>query len=78
MAAPHTYDAEGWLRIGLYGSQPEIAEAYISTGSLYLATTVFLPLGLPASAPFWTEPPKPWTAQRVWNGENVSADHALE
>jgi hypothetical protein len=77
-AAPGNYDANGWLRLGLYGSQPAIAETYISTGSLYLASTVFLPLGLPASAPFWAGPPLPWTSQRVWNrGEDLPADHAL-
>ena len=39
---------EGWLRVGLGGHQPGIAEAYISTGSLYLCTAAFLPLGLSA------------------------------
>ena len=77
MAAPNTYDADGWLRIGLYGSQPDIAEPYISTGSLYLAASVFLPLGLPATAAFWAGPATPWTSQRAWNGENLGADHAL-
>lgn len=41
------YDAEGWLRIGINSSQPNLAENYISTGSLYLCTTAFLGLGLP-------------------------------
>ncbi len=77
MSAPDTYDANGWLRLGLYGSQPAIAETYISTGSLYLASTVFLPLGLPRSAPFWVNPAMPWTSQRAWGGENLPADHAL-
>ncbi len=44
--APRTFDRAGWLRIGLCGHQPEIAETYISTGSLYLCTAAFLPLGL--------------------------------
>lgn len=77
MAAPNTYDADGWLRIGLCGSQPDIAETYISTGSLYLASSVFLPLGLPATAAFWADPATPWTSQRAWSGENLAADHAL-
>ena len=34
--APETFDAGGWLRIGLSGHQPGIGETYISTGSLYL------------------------------------------
>jgi len=74
---PGTYDARGWLRLGLHGSQPALAESYISTGSLYLATTAFLPLGLPATTPFWMDPALPWTSQRAWRGENIPADHAL-
>lgn len=34
--APGTYDARGWLTVGLCGHQLEIGEMYISTGSLYL------------------------------------------
>ncbi|MFW5961820.1 MAG: DUF2264 domain-containing protein, partial [bacterium] len=67
----------GWLNIGFCGHQPEIAEAYINTGSLYLCTTVFLPLGLSAEDYFWTAKEKNWTAKKIWSGENSSADHAL-
>jgi len=49
----------------------------LSTGSLYLCLTGLLHLGLPPSAPFWTEPATPWTQQRIWGGEDVPADHAL-
>lgn len=76
--APGTFDAGGWLRIGFCGAQPEIGEAYISTGSLYLCTTGLLPLGLPASAPFWTDPDEPWTACKAWNGKNFPIDSALK
>ncbi len=77
MDAGDTFDENGWLRIGLYGSQPSIGEGYISTGSLYLATTGLLPLGLPPTHPFWTDASLPWTSVRVWSGEDVAADHAL-
>ncbi len=77
LGMPGMFDAEGWLRIGLAGAQPGLGETYISTGSLYLCTTVFLPLGLPADHPFWADPPAPWTAKRLWNGEDLPADHAL-
>ena len=77
VAAPSTYDAQGWLRIGVYGSQPDIAETYISTGSLYLASSVFVPLGLPAADPFWSGPTTRWTSQRIWAGDSMPADHAL-
>jgi len=35
-------------------------------------------LGLPPQHEFWTGAPVPWTAQRVWSGENFPADHALD
>jgi hypothetical protein len=55
-----------------------LAEGYISTGSLYLCTTAFLPLGLPPGDPFWTAPAAEWTARRAWGGADLPADHALK
>ncbi len=75
--APGTFDAQGWLTVGFCGHQPSIAESYISTGSLYLCSTVFLPLGLTSADPFWSQPAQDWTARKAWTGESVSADHAL-
>jgi hypothetical protein len=75
--APTTFDENGWLRIGFCGYQPEMAEPYISTGSCYLCSAAWLPLGLAETDPFWTGPSQPWTSKRVWNGESVAADHAL-
>jgi len=77
LEAPGTFDEQGWLRIGLCGAQPDLGEPYISTGSLYLCTTAFLPLGLPAHDPFWSDADRPWTSARIWRGENLPADHAL-
>ena len=74
--APGTFTNDGWLQIGLYGHQTEIADFYINTGSLYLCSTIFLPLGLPADDPFWTDPDEPWTAKKVWQGMDVPADHS--
>jgi len=76
LSASSTFDKEGWLRIGLAGAQPWLAEPYISTGSLYLCTLAFLPLGLPPSDPFWSSPNEDWTSKKIWSGENVRADHA--
>ena len=75
--APGTFDDDGWLRIGFCGQQPGIGENYISTGSLYLCAVAFLPLGLPASDPFWSAPAAPWTQQRAWSGQAFPIDHAL-
>jgi hypothetical protein len=73
---PGTFDAKGWLTIGFAGHQPGLGETYISTGSLYLCSAAWLPLGLPASDVFWSGSPKPWTEVKVWSGEDMKADHA--
>lgn len=76
--APGTFDDAGWLRIGFCGHQPSLAEAYISTGSLYLCAAALLPLGLPPAHPFWSMPATRWTSQRLWFGDiSLPADHAL-
>jgi hypothetical protein len=77
MEAPGTFDEEGWLKIGFCGSQPELGEAYISTGSLYLCSTGLLPLGLPATNPFWSDPPAPWTSVKAWDGRKTQIDHEM-
>jgi len=74
--APDTFDAAGWLRIGLCGHQPGIGEPYISTGSLYLCSAALLPLGLPPTDEFWTAPPQPWTSVKAWSGQPFPIDHA--
>lgn len=78
LEAPGTFDDKGWLRIGLSGHQPGLGETYISTGSLYLSSFAFLPLGLPAADPFWAEPAGRTTWERTWAGEDMKADSALK
>jgi hypothetical protein len=75
--APGMFDEKGWLRIGFYGHQPELAEPYISTGSLYLCSAAWLPLGLPETDQFWSGESRPWTAKKVWAGQDLKADHAI-
>jgi hypothetical protein len=78
LGAPGTFDKGGWLRIGLSGRQEQLADVYITGGSLYLCMDVFLPLGLPTGDPFWSGPARDWTAVKVWSGEDsTAADHAL-
>ena len=76
--APGTFSDDGWLNIGLCGHQTEIADFYINTGSLYLCSTIFLPLGLPADDPFWTDRDEAWTSKKVWEGADVPADHSYD
>ena len=73
-----TFDEKGWLKIGFYGAQPEIADSYITTGSLYLCSFILLPLGLPETDEFWSASPQPWTSQRIWQGLPVPPDHAID
>ncbi len=75
---PAMFDAQGWLHPGVYGNQPALAEEYICVGSLYLCLTVFLPLGLAPVDDFWAKSDLPWTAKRIWSGENVMLDHAVD
>jgi hypothetical protein len=76
--APNTFTKDGWLNIGLYGSQSTLADFYINTGSEYLCMAIFLPLGLPAADEFWSSAAEPWTAVKVWSGQDIPADHALD
>lgn len=72
-----TFDENGWLKIGLCGSQPSLGEGYICTGSLYLCTAGFLPLGLHSEDEFWSGDDEAWTSRKIWQGENLNCDHAL-
>jgi hypothetical protein len=78
MDAPGTYTKEGWLNIGVCGAQPDQADYYNNTGSLYLCSVILLPLGLPDTDAFWSSPPEPWTAQKIWSGQDVSGDHSID
>ncbi|MDP5275930.1 DUF2264 domain-containing protein [Chengkuizengella axinellae] len=71
------FDKNGWLQIGFCGSQMELGEPYISTGSLYLCLTGLLPLGLSEQHAFWTDPDEEWTSQKIWSGKSAPMDKAL-
>ena len=78
MNAPGTFDKDGWLTIGFCGHQPGVGEGYISTGSLYLCTLAFLPLGLPVSHAFWKDPAMEWTSVKAYSGKAFPIDHAYK
>ena len=75
LESPTTYKA-GWLTIGLYGSQPSLGDFYNNQGSPYIATNIFLPLGLSEDDPFWASPAEKWSAQKIWGGEDFQNDHS--
>lgn len=74
---PHTFDANGWLCVGYAGSQINMGEEYINTGSIYLCMSAFLALGLPETDAFWANPSVDWTALKAWHGVDVGSDHAI-
>ncbi len=78
MDAPDTFDENGWLQIGFCGHQPALAERYMSQGSQYICANAFLALGLPESDPFWADPPAPWTSRKIYSGQDLPAELALE
>lgn len=76
LESPTTYK-DGWLTIGLYGSQPNIADVYNNSGSPYICTNIFLPLGLSETDPFWANAPEQWSSQKVWSGQDFYNDHKI-
>lgn len=75
---PNMFDKDGWLLPGVYGHQKDLAEDYICVGSLYLCNAVFLPLGLSCEHDFWKAPDELFTAEKIWSGENLSKDVAID
>ena len=71
----NNYNQKGFLTIGFCGSQPETADWYTNNGSLYMTSLSFMPIGLPANHPFWTDAPQPWTQVKAWNGKPFPKDH---
>jgi len=71
------FDRNNWLVLGFNGHQPELADTYTSTGSLYMATLAFLPLGLPADNTFWTAAPGQWTSAKIWAGKPAKKDYRV-
>ena len=69
------FNEGGYLTIGFCGKQPGVADWYTNNGSLYMTTLAFMPLGLPATHPFWTDAAQPWTQVKAWNGKPFPKDH---
>ncbi len=69
------FNEKGYLTIGFCGRQPNVADWYTNNGSLYMTTLAFLPLGLPATHPFWTDAAQPWTNCKAWGAQPFPKDH---
>jgi hypothetical protein len=73
----NNFNADGWLIIGLNGSQIDISENNINTGSLYLCCAIFLALGLDSNDLFWTAPSAEWSSLKAWNGNQIQQDQSI-
>ncbi len=71
------FNSKGFLTLGFAGHQLNVANGYSNNGSTYLTSLLFLALGLPPNDPFWTDPPKPWTAQNAWSGKPFPLDEHI-
>lgn len=72
----NNFNEKGYLSIGFCGNgQKNVADWYTNNGSLYMTTLAFMPLGLPADHPFWTEAAQPWTQVKAWNNQQFPKDH---
>lgn len=68
------FNEGGFLQLGFAGHQPELSNYYTNNGSLYMTSLVFMPLGLPADHPFWSDAAQPWTSQKAWSGKPFPID----
>ena len=72
----NNFNEKGYLSIGFCGnSQKNVADWYTNNGSLYMTTLAFMPLGLPADHPFWTDAAQPWTQVKAWNNQQFPKYH---
>ncbi len=71
----NNFNEQGFLTIGFVGNHPNVADWYTNNGSLYMTSLAFLPLGLPADDPFWTDEPEKWTSKKAWEGDDFPKDH---
>ena len=72
----NNFNEKGYLSIGFCGTnQKNVADWYTNNGSLYMTTLAFMPLGLAADHPFWTDAAQPWTQVKAWNNQPFPKDH---
>lgn len=79
MFVSDTFTNGGWLTLGLIGKQQShLADYYSNTGSMYVASLVFLALGTPPSNEFWSTPFAEWTQLKAWSGQPFPKDYAVD
>ena len=67
LEGPGVFDRSGWLLPRIPSATDAGLRSNGSGGEHYLCTAAFLPLGLPRSNPFWSEPPQRSTWLQSWS-----------
>lgn len=71
------FNSNGWLIIGLNGSQIDISEDTTNTGTLYSCCSLFLPLGLKMDDIFWKSPSAEWSSLKAWSSHPIERDQPI-
>ena len=78
------YDTEGYIREMPFEAKESTLTVDFSEQSANLpamaktrsmTSLAFMPLGLPADHPFWTDAAEPWTQVKAWGGQPFPKDH---
>jgi hypothetical protein len=75
---PGVFTKDNWLQLGFAGYQSTLADYYSNTGSIYITSLSFLPLGLPSNHEFWSGPFTDWTSRKAWSNQLFKKDYAVE
>jgi hypothetical protein len=73
----HILDEHNYLKLGFSEYQPNMANPYSNSGSVYFALLIFLPLGLDKDHPFWTSTSEDWSQKKLWNYQSIPIDEYL-
>jgi hypothetical protein len=75
---PTNFTRDGFLTLGFAGHNPAIADWYSNNGSMYIASTGLLALGLPATDSYWTAPAQDWTQKKAFANQPFPRDYAVD
>jgi hypothetical protein len=70
-------DEHGFLTFGFSGFQPEMADEYSNSGSIYFALLIFMPLGLNENHIFWNSSSEDWSQKKMYNGNSINKDKSI-
>jgi len=72
---PTNFSEKGFLTLGFAGHQPDLADWYSNSGSMYITTEGLLTLGLGPNDSFWTSPAEDWTQKKAFQNDKFPKDY---